>query len=326
MVSEKNIKTKVGILTGPTGSGKTSIAIQWCLELIQKHGKKIAIINGDSLLFYRDFNIGTAKPKDFEKKGIPHHLIDHIHPEENYSSGDYYKDACSLISKLNQENTLALIVGGSGFYLKPFLYGSWNAPKAPKELRDELESHNTATLWNKVLSYYDKPKIPRFSQNDRYRIIRALEIIHTTGQTPEEHEQVHKSSTLPSPFQTKLWVIDWPKEVLQKRISLRAEKMIEEKWIEETENLRIKYPNARALKSVGYREIINYLDNIKPKGRKIQNGTQGLLDEIYIANNQLIKKQRTWFRGENSSQSFLLHEDLDKLKKEFFSFYLEAKV
>jgi len=324
MVSPKSIRPRVGILTGTTGSGKTSLAIEWCHILRTEYKKKINIINADSLLFYKDFNIGTAKPSESEKKDVPHFFIDHIHPEEPYSSGEFFKDACLKINSLHQKNEDVLLVGGSGFYIKPFLYGTWSAPKAPQDLREELEKKESHELWSNLLKHYPTENKPRFNPQDRYRIIRSLEIISTTGQTPENLEKEHRLKNDP-PFDAQLWFIDWPKETLQSRIYERTQKMLDLGWIDEVKKLRQQYPKARALQSVGYREIIHYLDGVQPQGRKLKTGREGLIDEIFIANNQLIKKQRTWTRSEKLSQHFLLEKDLKQLKEKVFNFFISKK-
>ena len=123
MVSEK-VSPLVGILTGPTASGKTQLALRWASER-----GNIEIINADSLLVYRGLDIGTAKPTPDQLKQLPHHLIDILDPDQAFTAGDFFKAAHVAIAEIHDRGKRALVIGGTGFYLKALLFGLWGLPE-----------------------------------------------------------------------------------------------------------------------------------------------------------------------------------------------------
>ncbi len=259
--------TRISILTGPTATGKTELA----LKLALRHGA-IEIINADSLLVYRGMCIGTAKPMRAELDRIPHHLIDIREPNEEFTAGDFVRSAHATIEEIHSRGKRALIVGGTGFYLKSLLYGLWAAPKAEPALREELRRLSGAELFSK-LHEKDPQAAIRIGQNDHYRLVRALEIIELTGKTPTELEA---SQTKEPDPRFHLFVIDRPPEELAARIEARTRAMLENGLIEEVQALRSRYPQARALSSVGYAQVCAYLDGSGPQGRVVKPGWVGL--------------------------------------------------
>lgn len=313
MVSEARLKTL--ILTGPTATGKTAVA----LELAQENGQ-FEIVNADSLLVYRSMNIGTAKPSAEELARVPHHLIDIREPHEAFTAGDFHREAWRAISEIEARGKRALVVGGTGFYLKALLYGLWPAPKSDPEIRKRLEAVSNDDLYQR-LEKIDETSALRIGKNDRYRLVRALEIHEASGITPTELEA--QSPQEPDP-KFELWVLDRSNAELYARIKARTHAMLEGGLIEEVQALQKRYegqPLPRALGSVGYREVIAHLEGRTPPGRKLAPGLQGVRDEIELATRQLVKNQRTWFRSEKSSIWFQLEEDLPKLRARWKSIY-----
>jgi len=313
MVSQENI---IGILAGPTATGKTSLAIKLC----QAYGN-IEILNADSLLIYRFLNIGTAKPTSQERESVPHHLIDIRNPDEPFTAAEFMKTALATIEEIHARNRKVLIVGGTGFYLNALLFGVWNAPGANTTLRSELEKLSNQALLQELESS-DPQSARKISLQDRYRLIRALEIIRLTGQTPSALQaQLPK---VPSP-RWKLWILDRPRSDLDKRIQLRTHQMLCQGFIEEYKAVCSQYPHSRALSSVGYAQVSNYLQNKQPTGRKTQPGIAGLEEEISLATRQLVKRQRTWFRNQclrvPNAQWFLLDEQRQQLEEAFKKVY-----
>jgi tRNA dimethylallyltransferase len=309
------IPEKVAILTGPTATGKSA----WALELAQKHGA-VEIINADSLLVYRGLNIGTAKPTAQELHSVPHHLVDIREPHEAFTAGDFHREAIRAIDHIHSRGKRALIVGGTGFYLKTLLYGLWPAPKSDPTLRAELEKQSNAELYQR-LEARDAESALRIGRNDRYRLVRALEMIELSGMSPSEMQaQAPKD---PDP-RFELWVLDRSNDELYARIETRTQAMLEQGLIDEVKAMRERYMGQelpRALTSVGYRETIAYLEGILPEGRKIAPGLPGLKSEISLATRQLVKSQRTWFRGEKSSHWFMLDQDLENLRSAWRGIY-----
>jgi tRNA dimethylallyltransferase len=303
------------ILTGPTASGKTALA----LRLAEKHGS-MEIINADSLLVYRGMNIGTAKPTAAELARIPHHLIDICDPSETFSAGDFVRRTKKAIVDIESRGKRALIVGGTGFYLKALLKGLWDTQPADLQLRAELEKHPIPELFAELTSK-DPETALRIGPQDHYRIIRALEIITLSGKTPSEIQKKHEASATPSSY--CLWIIDRDHSELSERIRIRTQQMLEEGFIDEVKALISRYPESRALQSVGYRQACDYLNGVHPAGRKIPSGIAGLRSEIELATRQLVKKQRTWFKSQKEAQWFHLPGEA-ALEAQFDQIYTQS--
>lgn len=318
---------KIIILTGPTAVGKSKLALEAALEL-KKTGVHLEIINADSVSFYQHFNIGAAKPSLEEQMLVPHHLIDVAKPDlDNYHAAKFKEDVENTLTNIQSRKAKAIIVGGSGFYLNALLFGLWDAPETNLEFRKNLETIPNEILYQE-LQKKDPVHSKKISAQDRYRIIRALEIIETSNQLPSQIEREHNLN--PDP-RFSLWIMDRSKEDLESRILTRTKAMLSQGWIEETQELLKKYPQARALQSVGYAQVVAYLKGILPEGRKIAQGQEGLLSEVVLSHRQLAKNQRTWFKGlekklnEKSAHSCLVHNIIsssyDELKEKLITHY-----
>jgi tRNA dimethylallyltransferase len=286
---------RVAILTGTTASGKTAAA----LEFARAQGE-IEIVNADSLLIYRGFNIGTAKPTAAELEEIPHHLIDIRDPHEVYTAGDFVRDVEERLTDIHARGKRAMIVGGTGFYLKAMLFGLWDAPKPPADLRRKLEARSNQELYDELV-VIDEEAALRITRNDRYRLIRAIETIETTGKTPSVLEA--EALTRPAVPGISLFITDRTPEELKSRIALRTEAMLDAGFLAEVESLLKRFPAVRPFESVGYAEAVAYLEGRPPEGRKIAEGVAGLASEIKLATHQLAKRQRTFFRGQFKGDS-----------------------
>lgn len=276
------------VLSGPTASGKTGLAI----ELALKHGD-IEIINADSLLVYRGLDIGTAKPTLAQRKGIPHHLIDILDPDREFTAADFRAQALAATADIHARGKRAILVGGTGFYLKALLFGIWDAPKADPALRAELEKLENPALWQE-LNARDPIAATRIGQNDRYRLIRGVEILRLSGKTPTELEKAQNRTPDPS---FELRILDREDSELEARIRARTTQMVREGIIEEYQRVHARFGSVRPLSAVGYREVGRYLAGEAPAGRKVKTGLPGLEDEINLATRQLVKSQRTFFRN-----------------------------
>ncbi len=308
---------RVAILTGTTASGKTAAAIAFA-----RSHPEIEIVNADSLLIYRGFDIGTAKPTAAERSEIRHHLIDVRDPSEIYTAGDFVRDCNSILQDIHGRGKRAMIVGGTGFYLKALLYGLWDAPRAPAELRRKLEARSNQELYDE-LYLRDEEAALRISRNDRYRLIRAAETIATTGKTPSELET--ESASRPSVAGLSLFITDRHLDELKERIAHRTDEMLRAGFIAEVATLLERFPGARPFESVGYAEAVNYLAGRAPEGRKVPQGVEGLASEIRLATTQLAKRQRTWFHGQFARVSdlkfFTLPEEGEKLQTSLEDIY-----
>ncbi len=299
---------RIPILAGPTASGKTDVVLALAEEL-----GRVEIINADSLQVYRGMDIGTAKPSRAELERVPHHLIDIREPDEEFTAGDFLRETDRAISEIEGRGNFPVLVGGTGFYLKARLYGLWDAPPADPAVRGRLEHLTDAELYAE-LEKKDPESALRIGMNDRYRLVRSLEIMAQGGLSPSELRAREPAS--PDP-RFELWVIDREGSELESRITRRTERMLEAGLLDETRGLVARYPGARALKAVGYAQCADFLAGRRPAGRKMAAGIEGLKAEINLATRQLVKKQRTWFRGEPASQWFHLDGDRDRLAARF---------
>jgi tRNA dimethylallyltransferase len=282
---------KTAVLAGPTAAGKTALA----LEMAGLRPDLIEIINADSMQVYRGMDIGTAKPTNEELARVPHHLIDIRDPHEPFTAGEFRRATLAALEDIHARGKRALIVGGTGFYLRALFFGIWDGPPADPAIRARLEACDLTELHSR-LTARDPESAVRIGLSDRYRLTRALELIEQIGKTPTELEK--EMSGAPHPG-LELWVVDRNPSELERRLSQRTELMIEQGFVEEVRRLTTRYLDAspRSLGAVGYREVCAYLAGHAPKGRKIPPGLPGLRQEIDLANRQLVKKQRTWFRS-----------------------------
>ncbi len=320
MVSKENLKP-ILILAGPTATGKSELALE-----LAEASPEIEIVNADSLLVYREMDIGTAKPTPSELKKVPHHLINIRNPDELFTAGEFFRAAQSAIQEIHQRNRRALIVGGTGFYLKALLFGLWNVPPSDAGIKKELEKWENEKL-SLELKQIDPLAAQRIGTTDRYRLIRSLELCRLTGKTPTALQSEHSTSADP---RFRLWIVDRAQDELLKRIQNRTLQMLQSGLIEEVAFLRARYPKSRALLSVGYAQTCDFLDQKTPKGRKISPGIEGLNQEIQLATRQLVKQQRTWFKSQSAhtaqSRWYELDRDLPTLKLEFNLLYREKRV
>lgn len=298
-----------------TGSGKTDLA----LTLARRHGK-LEIVNADSLIVYRGMDIGTAKPTIEEMGDIAHHLINIRDPGEEFTAADFVREAEQAITEIHARGNRALIVGGTGFYLKALLFGLWDAPKGDPALREKLGALPSTELHAR-LAAVDAPAAERIGPRDTYRLIRALEIHALTGRTPSELEAERPRD--PDP-RFALWILDRDPAELDARIARRTEAMLARGLLEEVRALQARFLGARALGSVGYAQVQDYLAGTPPAGRKPAPGEAGLAEEITLATRQLVKSQRTFFRSlatQAQGKHFVLERDRAPIEATFTELY-----
>ena len=278
-------KEKVIVIAGPTASGKTALSI----ELAKKIDGEI--VSADSMQIYKDMDIGTAKVTNEEMQGINHHLIDFVNPDERYSVADYKKDAKKAIKEILKKGKVPIIVGGTGLYINSLIYEiDYNEIEQDLKYREELEN----TVEEKGLNYLykraveiDSQAMEKISINDKKRIMRVLEIYHSTGKTKT---QLEKESRLnPVEYDYKIFAIDMDRSVLYDRINRRVDIMIENGLIDEVKYILKKYENfPTAMQGLGYKEVVEYLNNILTK--------EEMIEKIKQESRRYAKRQLTWFR------------------------------
>ena len=244
-------------LTGPTASGKTEVG----LELAQRINAEI--ISLDSMAVYRYMDIGTAKPTQQQTAVVPHHLIDVLDPNEDFSVASYIERAAACLQQLQSRDKIALFVGGTPLYLKALLRGMFEGPPADWEFRRQVEREIEEVgleALHERLEQVDPLSASRLPLGDVRRIVRALEVYKLTGR-PISHWQMQFDEGRAAE-DCKVFVLDWPRTVLHQRIDDRVHGMFQRGLIEEVRDLQSRFEtlSRTALQAVGYREVIEYLD------------------------------------------------------------------
>ncbi len=270
---------KVIAIVGPTASGKTKLAI----EMAKNLGTEI--ISADSRLVYKGFDIGTAKPTKEEQQMVKHHMIDVVEPEYDFSVADFADEARKIISNLHAHSKVPIVAGGTGLYFR-ILLENYDMPRieANPRLRADLEKLSNEELFA-MLKEVDSISAEKIHQNNRVRVIRALEVSLLAG-TPFSSIKGIKNNE---------YEVEWvfpeleSREALYDRINKRVDAMISEGLIEETKDLLVKHGKIKNLvNTIGYQEIIEFLDNkisLEEAVEKIKQNTR-----------RYAKRQLTWFR------------------------------
>ena len=280
-------KPKVVVIAGPTACGKTSLSVDLALSL---EGE---IINADSMQVYRGMNVGTAKPTIEEQKGIHHHLLDVVDPDEEFNVAIYRTMALPVINDICSRGKNCFVVGGTGLYIRSLLEGIFECPPVDPELRESLR-RQCRTHGSRILHERLKRMDPEYAEkvhpNDSVRIIRALEIIHLTNGFPSDLIKRHSFDE--RPLDALKLCIKVDREELYSRINKRSSAMVKAGLVEETEQLLSKgySPDLKPMKAIGYRHIIKYLKgdwSLEEAIRELQGDTR-----------RYAKRQLTWFRAD----------------------------
>ncbi|SDO21054.1 tRNA dimethylallyltransferase [Halomonas shengliensis] len=276
------------LLMGPTAAGKTDLAI----ALHERLG--VELISVDSAMVYRGMDIGSAKPSAEELARAPHRLIDIRDPAEPYSAADFREDALREMREISAAGRVPLLVGGTMMYLKQLLHGVANLPSADPVVRAgleaELESRGLAAL-HAELGRVDPASAARIHPNDPQRLLRALEVFRLSGRPLSELWAEQRPETFP--WRTlSIGLAPADRAVLHERIAARFRAMLAQGLVEEVAALRARGDldaSLPAMKSVGYRQVWEYLDGEVDRA--------GLERRGIVATRQLAKRQLTWMRG-----------------------------
>lgn len=280
-------------LTGPTAAGKTAIA----LALAREHN--FEIISVDSALVYRGMDIGSGKPDKQTLAKIPHHLVDIRDPSEPYSAAEFREDAIRVAAGIIERGKQPLFVGGTMLYFKVLAEGMASMPPANPSVRDKLQVQANAEGWpalHQRLAIVDPESARRIHPNDPQRLMRALEVFETTGKSLTEHHQIGKmkSNNLPDYLSNLVFIAVHPasRAVLHEQIGTRFHDMLVAGFVDEVRVLHNRTDLNRdlpAIKSVGYRQVWDFLDGQYDEAAMIEKGI--------AATRQLAKRQLTWLRS-----------------------------
>jgi len=286
-------------LMGPTASGKTELAVQ----LAQKIDAEI--ISVDSALVFKDMDIGTAKPTEQERQGIPHHLIDILDPAEAYSTGRFRKSALQLMNDITQRGKIPILTGGTMLYFNSLFNGLAELPEAQPEIREKLDNElacNGKKAMHERLKAIDPESAERIHPNDPQRMQRALEVYEISGKPLTQFFRESQQDTIP--FKSiKLIVAPEQRKQLHIKIEERFRLMVEKGLVDEVEalynrgDLTVDLP---AIRAVGYRQTWSYLEGEYNLDMMIEKGI--------IATRQLAKRQFTWLRREGDAMQFISAE------------------
>lgn len=286
------------ILTGPTASGKSSVA----LSIAEKINAEIVSL--DSIAVYRGMDIGSAKPTAIDRARVPHHLLDVVSPTEEFSVANYLTRATRCAEDIFARGKRPLFVGGTPMYLKGLLYGFDPGPPADWDFRravdQDILEYGIEAL-HKRLQQVDPLSAHKLPPTDTRRITRALEVAYLTG-IPISHRQTQFES-LTADRSPKLIAISWPRETLHKRIESRVESMFNAGLVDEVAGLLEAHQtlSRTAATAVGYREVIDHL--------KTGTSLEATKQLVLFHTRQLARRQETWFRSLPTLQCMVVDSD-----------------
>ena len=287
------------VIGGPTASGKTHAAA----SLAKYFGTEV--ISADSRQFYRAMRIGTARPKEEELQGVPHHFLGHLELDVTWSAGSFARAAEPVLQDILHRLGTAVLVGGSGLYLDALLKGLDPLPVSDVRLRDRLQhrlKHEGLHSLVHALEQHDRATWERIDRQNPHRVLRALEVCLLTGRP---YSAQRSSPADRQDVRIVRMAMDLPREALYARIDARVDHMVAEGLVEEVRSL-LPYRHHNALCTVGYRELFQHFD-----------GELGLEEAIALIkqhSRNYAKRQLTWLRREGTWQ-WSAPEDLDGMKR-----------
>ncbi len=286
---EQTEKPPVVVVTGPTASGKTPLAI----DIARQFGGEI--INADSMQVYRYMDVGTAKPSLEQRAQVPHHLLDVVTPDVAYSAGRYAEEARKAAAGIHAGGKIVVLTGGTGLYIRAFLEGLLKAGEANPELRADLEAQNRTAVeagdplrLHRRLVEVDPETAERIHPNDVRRIIRALEISGSFGERVSSLRAEHGFGD--RPYRTLHLALDPGRDALAERIDRRCGEMIDGGLLREARALRERGygPELRPMHSIGYRHMTPVVDGA--------DTLANALEVMRRDTRRFARRQRTWLR------------------------------
>ena len=286
-----SLQRPIYAIAGPTASGKTALGVR-----LAKHVDG-EVINFDSVQLYRGIMVATAKPSDEDMQEIPHHLIDYVDPNSNYSAADWAADAKAKIAEIESRDKIPVLVGGTGFYLRTLCQPLFESPKTDETLRERfriIRDQRGPRHLHSMLSRLDPDLAAGLEPNDHVRVMRGLEVYFQTGERLSE-KQPHRGEVPEFASRITLFVLNPPREALYERINRRTELHFQNGLVEEVKQLLADGVNetGNALGAHGYRRICEYLRGERTLVSAIEQSKQDVRNYA--------KRQLTWFRRETDA-------------------------
>jgi len=281
------MKTALIVIVGPTASGKSQLAIELAREFDGE------ILSCDSVQIYKYFHIGSAKLSVADQRGIPHHLMDLLDPDEPFTAGDYLRLGRQALQEIRSRGRVPFVVGGTGLYLRALLEGLFQGPRRSDELR--LRLNNVAErrgnrYLHRVLERVDPVLACKITVNDRHKMIRALEVFFLTSRPLSSHFETGSQSL--EGFEVLKIGLNPPRALLYDRIERRVDQMFAEGLVKEVQSILARgfAPGLKPFESLGYLQATRFL-----------NGEISLPEAIALTKQdtrRYAKRQLTWFRRE----------------------------
>lgn len=285
------------VIAGPTASGKTALAIE-----LAKH-YSTEIVSFDSRQFYREMNIGTAKPTAEELTKAPHHFINNLSIHHSYNIGEYEKEAIQLLKNLFEKYPIVIAVGGSGLYINALLNGVDEFieinPSIKTSLQRDYEEFGLPFLQNE-LSKLDPDYYKEVDFNNPQRILRALEVCRQSG---KPYSSFLGKTKVKRDFESIQILLNLPREILYNKINTRTDKMMQEGFLKEAEIL-LPFRTLNSLNTVGYKELFMHIEgklSFEEAVRLIKQKTRNYA-----------KRQLTWFKNQGTYEEFS-PDDIEKI-------------
>ena len=306
-------KKPILFLLGPTASGKTDWAINWQIKF-----EDLEIISVDSVMVYKECNVGSAKPSNSILKKHPHHLVNHVSLNCIFSVADFYQTAMKLIDSIHDKNKVPLLVGGSMMYFNLLKNGLSVLPSANKSLREDLETrileYGIETVYAD-LTKLDPKAAKKIKPRDTQRIIRAIEVVTATRKSMNANFASKKPFRLKEKYELiEFGIFPEERSKLHKRIESRQGKLVGDSLLEEINEIKINFDISSAhpaMKAINYKQGLDVIEG------KIEKSE--LFEKSLFATRQFAKRQCTWMRGWENLISFDLHqrdEATEELKKQ----------
>ncbi|SMC49597.1 tRNA dimethylallyltransferase [Desulfocicer vacuolatum DSM 3385] len=279
------MEKKIIVICGPTGVGKTGFAI--ALSTVFKG----EIVGADSMQIYQYLDIGTAKPDQEEQRQAPHHLIDFVDPAHDFDAVKYVALADRAIGDIVQRGKLPIVAGGTGFYIKALLHGLFKGRTADEKIIARLEAEairRGSLALHERLAATDPVASARIHPNDRFRVVRALEVLESTGKPISHFHETHQFA--PQRYNALKLGLTMDRERLYDRINRRVDLMLDMGLVKEVMHLREKGYSCdlKSMQSIGYRHVCDYLNGV--------TSHEEMVTLLKRDTRRYAKRQFTWFR------------------------------